>query len=163
VYDKTIGQVSCTTLITTAALTALTDVIAMQPSPATSLANFNSGNLKVVASAWNGAASVPDIWTIQDVLSAGSNPSSTLTFAHSGPGGASISFGGATLSIGNILSNQIDANGNVNLDAPSTATALANFSSHFAQLFGSYWTGSAGGTMPTLTIPFVEAHAYNLD
>jgi hypothetical protein len=55
---------------------------------ATSGANFNSGLSKWNASYWNGSAPATDSWILNNVLGTGSNPTSTLTFAHSGSSGA---------------------------------------------------------------------------
>jgi len=58
---------------------------------ATSGANKSGNTFQYYSNAWNGSASVPDIWTVSPVLSAGSNPLSTWTFAHSGPGAGAVS------------------------------------------------------------------------
>src|ERR1700753_996693 len=57
---------------------------------ATSGTNFNSGLSKWNASYWNGSAPATDSWTLNNVLGTGSNPPSTLTFAHSGSSGAAV-------------------------------------------------------------------------
>lgn len=64
----------------------------INPTVATSIANHNSPSLVLSGTAWNGAASVVDKWTIQNVVSAGTNPTSTLTFTPTGPGAPQISF-----------------------------------------------------------------------
>ncbi len=62
-------------------------------STATSSANFSSPNSGVMASYWNGTAATNDFWRMRDVLGVGTNPTSTLTFTHSGSSGVStISF-----------------------------------------------------------------------
>jgi hypothetical protein len=53
-------------------------------TPATNLANQNSPLLIVQGSEWNGASAVNDTWTIQNILGAGSNTTSTLVFSHAG-------------------------------------------------------------------------------
>lgn len=55
---------------------------------ATSGTNYNSGMSKWNASYWNGSAPAADSWTLNNVLGTGTNPTSTLTFAHSGSSGA---------------------------------------------------------------------------
>lgn len=55
---------------------------------ATSGANNNSPTHTLQGTYWTGSASANDSWTMQDKLGAGSNPTSTLLFAHSGTSGA---------------------------------------------------------------------------
>jgi hypothetical protein len=69
-------------------ITASTDVLAMQTSAATNIANFNSGNFKLIGNYWNGAASAADTWLLQNVLGTGTNPTTTLTVTHTGSSGA---------------------------------------------------------------------------
>ena len=57
---------------------------------ATSGTNYNSGLSKWNASYWNGTAPATDSWTLNNVLGTGSNPATTLTFAHSGSSGAAV-------------------------------------------------------------------------
>jgi len=57
---------------------------------ATSGANFNSGSLRVIGSYWTGSAAADEIWAIQNKLGTGANPTSTLTFTHSGSTGVSV-------------------------------------------------------------------------
>ena len=60
---------------------------------ATSSNNYNSGAIRTTGNYWNGTASAADYWSLQNVLGTGSNPTSTLTFAHSGSTGvASVAF-----------------------------------------------------------------------
>ncbi|MGB8538929.1 MAG: hypothetical protein WCD57_21080, partial [Acidobacteriaceae bacterium] len=63
-------------------------VSVMALGAATSGTNYNSGLSKWNGSYWNGAAPATDSWTLNNVLGTGTNPSSTLTFAHSGSSGA---------------------------------------------------------------------------
>lgn len=63
-----------------------------QQTVATSGANQSSNNTSISGNYWTGAASASDTWNLQNVLGAGSNPASTLTFSHSGsPGSAFVS------------------------------------------------------------------------
>jgi hypothetical protein len=55
---------------------------------ATSLNNYNSSITNYTANYWNGTASASDIWSIQNILGTGANPSSTLQFDHTGSTGA---------------------------------------------------------------------------
>ena len=73
---------------TVSALTDTGDLTLQQSTAATSGANQSSNNVKIQASYWNGSASAVDQWNIQDVLGAGSNPTSTLQITHSGSSGA---------------------------------------------------------------------------
>jgi hypothetical protein len=54
---------------------------------ATSGANFNSDSDTFRASYWTGAAAGNDDWSVQNILGAGTNPTSVLTFAHTGSTG----------------------------------------------------------------------------
>ena len=54
---------------------------------ATSVLNQSSPQFVFRGQYWNGAASAADAWNYQDVLGSGSNPTSTLTFLHSGSTG----------------------------------------------------------------------------
>lgn len=102
-----------------------------QSTAATASANQNSMALAIGGTAWNGTASVNDVWTMQAVLGAGSNPASLLTFAHSGSSGAAaigapmfsgpIGGAGATPAAG--MFTQV-TNGDTNL--MRTSVALAN-------------------------------------
>jgi hypothetical protein len=71
---------------------------------ATSGANKNGPIGSIVSNYWTGAASANDIWNIQDVLGAGTNPTSVLTFSHSGSSGA------ATVSLPDITVTTINGN-----------------------------------------------------
>jgi hypothetical protein len=55
---------------------------------ASSSANFDSPALLLRGAYYNGSASAPDTWYVQDVLGSGTNPYSALTFTHSGTSGA---------------------------------------------------------------------------
>lgn len=78
---------------TVSSLTDTGDLTLQQTVAATGGANQSSNNLKVQGTYWDGAASQTDTWTIQDVLGAGANPTTTLTVSHAGSSGtAAISF-----------------------------------------------------------------------
>jgi hypothetical protein len=64
-----------------------TDLILIGNTPATNIANVNSGNMQVVSKYWDGAASQSDTWNIQSVLGTGANPRSSLTVTHTGSTG----------------------------------------------------------------------------
>jgi hypothetical protein len=57
--------------------------------PATSGTNFSSPAININGNYWNGTASNSDLWSIQDVLGTGANPSTTLTIGRTGSTGAS--------------------------------------------------------------------------
>lgn len=71
---------------------------------ATSLANQSSPIFQISGNYWTGSVSAVDMWTIRAVLGAGTDPTTTLTFGHTGTGGGSnIDFGGTPFSgVGNI-------------------------------------------------------------
>lgn len=86
-----------TSLTMTAALTM------QQATAATALANQSSNVFSLQGNYWNGSASATDQWTFQDVLGAGTNPTSTLTLAHSGSSGTvSINMPQVAVSFGNV-------------------------------------------------------------
>jgi hypothetical protein len=65
--------------------------IAINPTQAaTSGANLSSPKVTLGGAIWNGSASVADVWTAQNVESAGTNPTSTYTFSHAGSSGAAV-------------------------------------------------------------------------
>lgn len=75
-------------------------LFAENSTAATSGANQSSSQIGVSGQYWNGSATAGDQWTLQDVLGSGTNPTSTLTFVHSGSSGAakvSIPLGDAWL------------------------------------------------------------------
>jgi len=62
-------------------------------SAATSGGNFSSPSVSIAGTLWTGAASAADTWSLQNVIGAGSNPTTTLAITHTagGTGVASIS------------------------------------------------------------------------
>lgn len=59
---------------------------------ATNILNVSSPALDFSGNYWNGSASTSDVWGMADILGTGTNPTSTLTFTHSGsPGVARVS------------------------------------------------------------------------
>jgi hypothetical protein len=83
------GVTNFGTVNSAATIVASTDIQSLQTSAATGGANHNSGNYKATGTYWTGAVSGLDTWNIQNVLGAGSNPTSTLTITHSGSSGVS--------------------------------------------------------------------------
>ncbi len=59
----------------------------IQTVAATALANNNSPKLKLTGTYWTGAASADDLWTQQIVLGTGVDPTTTISYAHSGSAG----------------------------------------------------------------------------
>ena len=72
---------------------------------ATNVANQNSPILEIAGTYWTGSASALDGWKAQDIIGAGTNPTSTLMFTHTGSSGQnSVSFSGSNVSVGGSLS-----------------------------------------------------------
>lgn len=72
-------------------------------TPATGGANTSTGAHWYVGEYWTGAASADDIWALEGVLGTGTNPTSTLTWTHSGsPGAVIASIPGIMFSCGTI-------------------------------------------------------------
>jgi hypothetical protein len=107
---------------------------------ATSGLNQNSGIQNFTSNFWNGAASANDYWSIQNVLGAGTNPTSVLTFTHAGStGAASVSLpGGLTLG-GTITTNAVGISSIYGLQLTRTAAASNS------QLYSSTGTLNLGG------------------
>ena len=63
-------------------------LFAENSTAATSGANQSSSQIGISGQYWNGSATAGDEWTIQDVLGTGTNPTSTLTFVHTGSSGS---------------------------------------------------------------------------
>lgn len=59
-------------------------------TPATNGVNVDSGKIRLYGNFWNGAASATDNWSMQTVQGAGTNPTSTLSFVHTGSPGLPI-------------------------------------------------------------------------
>ena len=96
-------------------------------TPATSGSNVNSPMLSLLGNYWTGSASNADTWGIQDILSAGANPPSTLTLSHLGG-----SSGATTIdvsSVGTLKTGAVNA-------AANTITA-ATFKSNSANAAAS--------------------------
>jgi hypothetical protein len=51
--------------------------------------NYSSGIINIPGSYYNGGA-LADTWTVQNLVGSGTNPSSTLSFAHTGSSGGSV-------------------------------------------------------------------------
>lgn len=74
-----------------------------QTIPATALANNNSFSDCTNATYWTGTVSATDQWCLQDILGAGSNPTSTFTLTHSGSSGAANFSVPGNVSVGGTL------------------------------------------------------------
>lgn len=111
---QTIDGYNPTNVTTTVAgLTDTADLTMQQPVAATGGANQSSNNIKVQGQYWTGSTTATDQWVIQDVLGSGSNPTSTLTFSHSGSSGANaisftptVSFNNLTIANATITNNE---------------------------------------------------------
>lgn len=102
VQQYSIDNITLDNLAATIASLLCTGAITMQqPTAATNSANQSSNSLSLQGTYWNGSSSATDQWTIQDIVGTGTNPTSTLTFSHSGSSGAaSVSLGSIALSAG---------------------------------------------------------------
>jgi hypothetical protein len=137
-------------------------------TPATSGTSQSSPILNIKGSYWNGSASASDSWTIQDVVAAGTNGASTLTFTHSG------STGVAAVKVPNLLCANVGANGNaltgvyVGYTVIATTSGWSTYSdgnggSHGVQFYASaantpfvlngYFLGFEAQTYPPSTAP----------
>jgi hypothetical protein len=96
----------------------------------------NSSALQLSANAWNGTISIPDVWTFQNTLGAGTNGSSTLNLTHAGSTGTNrlvvptIAF---SQPVGNGLGNfgfggAGTTNSSVCLNVSNTSAAVMQFS-----------------------------------
>ncbi|MGA3080565.1 MAG: Ig-like domain-containing protein [Terracidiphilus sp.] len=91
--------------------------------------NVNSPSLIAQGSYWNPALNPPgasvDAWTVNSVLGAGTNPTSTLTFSHSGSTGApSLSVGGSINATG--LNLTAGSGGSITFHDGTTQTTAYN-------------------------------------
>jgi hypothetical protein len=77
-------------------------------SAATGGMNVNSPITSIQGNYWD-VSSLPDSWTLQNVLGTGSTPTSTLTFSHSGSPGL------ASVSIPNLIASSITLSGSSGL------------------------------------------------
>jgi hypothetical protein len=106
---------------------------------ATGGANQLSPVLTIAGTYWTGAVSAVDSWTIQNVLGSGSNPTTSLTFAHSGSGTA----------VSITVPNQITIS---NVGSVSAVLVLEGSSSGAAG-----WTvGGAAGSPHLLQMPSLD-------
>lgn len=84
----TIDNVTLDNLAATISSLSMTGNLTLQQSTAaTAIANQSSNLVKIQANYWNGVASAVDEWDVRNVLGSGTNPTSTLTFTHSGSSG----------------------------------------------------------------------------
>jgi len=101
--------------------------------------NYSSAGYIAQGSYYNGSAGANDVWTIKNVLSTGTNPTSTLTFSHSGSSGTStVSLPGLTIA------------GGAQIITGSTATDSASLGAELTTSGGTTSTGWTG-TFPTFT------------
>jgi hypothetical protein len=119
--------------------------------------NNNSPILSLQGTYWNGAGSAADKFTIQNVLSAGTNPVSTLTFVHTGSSGnpaVSIPY---PITLGVINSSGMSAAGNINVlngnsyqsQSSNMATMVVGQASELLTLStGSAHTDTTGNLLP---------------
>lgn len=120
---------------------------------ATNVNNQNSPLFTLTGTGWNGAASVNDIFSLQNVVSGGTNPITTLTVTHSGssgipavsiPYGVSVGLLNANTNVaanGTLLSAAINGTAGVHIQGNTPASGGGNVSSGAVQLVSEYWTG----------------------
>lgn len=134
-----------------AAISSLTmtgDLAMQQATAATSGANQNSQTFRLQSRYWTGSADATDTWSIQVVMGAGANPSSTLTFSHAGSSGSatvswpSMTFSNLTVS-GNVTAGSETVTGNETIGGTLAVTGSTT-------LNGGTLNGTFGGA-PTLS------------
>jgi hypothetical protein len=127
----------------------------MAAGAATSGTNYNSGLSKWNASYWNGSAPATDSWTLNNVLGTGSNPASTLSFAHSGSSGA------AALALPSVTTAVTQAAGDNSTKVATTAyvanAAATNLSGTGVD---SAPYQSASATTGYITAPTTSGHTF---
>lgn len=72
-------------------------------SSATSSANYSSPIVSIAGGYWTGTVNATDVWTWEDVLGTGANPTSTLTLNHTGSAGGTT--GPLTIDLGSYAVN----------------------------------------------------------
>lgn len=87
----TIDNVTLDNLAAAISSLSMTGALTMQqPVAATALANQSSNVYSLQGTYWNGVTSAIDQWTFQNVIGAGTNPTSTLTISHTGTSGTVV-------------------------------------------------------------------------
>jgi len=148
--------------------TGSTDFTASYITPsgtATSGANYNSYSLNFYSSVWNGSA-INDDWSMTNVVGTGTNPTSTLTFAH--PSGST---GVASVSIP--FPTVLTSLAGTGTATVSGGSALSNFSSvgcasgHVCDSLSGDWQISGGdvglttATLMTINLPGTRTNKAN--
>jgi hypothetical protein len=122
---------------------------------ATSGTNYSSGLTTFNASYWNGSAAAADSWTLNNVLGTGANPSSTLTFAHSGSSGA------AGLALPAVTTAVTQSVGNNSTKVATTAFVQANPVTNMSGTgIDSAPYQSASATTGYITAPTTSGHTF---
>lgn len=116
----------------------------INPTASTNGANQSSPLFKVSGTYWDGAVSQTDLYSFEDVVGAGANPTTTLVLTHTG----SPSGGGFTVpqltSANSVVAGGIGSFGsNVLLYGNTPATAISNFNFGALKIEGNYWDGAA--------------------
>lgn len=79
----------------------------ISPAIATISTNFNSNSITLTGNYWTGSVGANDVWTFQNILGAGTNPTSTLTLTHTGSSGVvKVSLGTISLAAGSITASK---------------------------------------------------------
>jgi hypothetical protein len=102
------GNVGIGTTAPSALLTVAGNILQLPTTAANGGSNVNSPITTIQGNYWD-VSSLPDSWTLQNVLGTGSTPTSTLTFSHSGSPGL------ASVSIPNLITSSITLSGSSGL------------------------------------------------
>lgn len=124
-------------------------------STATNVANFNSPLFEVAGSFWTGTAGATDDWTTINTLGSGTNPTSTLTFAHAGSSGAAA-VSVPTLIVSGLGSSTSPVCPNGTGNALTTSGCASGLINPMATL-GDTIYGAASGTPTRLAGPTTAA------
>jgi FG-GAP-like repeat/FG-GAP repeat len=140
-------------------------------NPATSTNNFGSTSLQFKGSFWNGTAPADAIWTVQNQVGSGNNPSQTLQFTPSGSsGGANVSVpnltvtsqngddGCASFVSGNLVSVGIPCGSGGSGSGGGTVTNVSTDTTGTANLFTTSVLNPT--TIPKITFSLADAPAH---
>jgi hypothetical protein len=119
-------------------------------SPATSGMNQSGGHLMFGGNYWNGSASTPDMFSCNDVLGSGTNPTATWTCSHSGTSGTVLALFNFPFSIGNNSFTEGSAviSGNVIVGGTSgTGSVAGDITAARNSTSGAYFLGTDGGQL----------------
>lgn len=143
-------------------------------TPATSGANYGSPYWGWIGTYWTGTASAQDEWTVDNILGAGSNPTSQLTFFHLPTGTSGV----AGIVVPRITSTQgviVTTAGSgpvtsIGFNNTAPATSSANYTPGSIHFDSNVWNGTASiddswfitplagtGANPTMTLDITHS------